>query len=57
MRYRIYLEAVDVEANTPQEALKEYNYRCGMKCEWPEPSKILPIDKDGFIIEQPKQVE
>ena len=32
------------------QCVEEYNYRCGMKSEWPEIMRIVPIDKDGFPI-------
>lgn len=50
MRYRIQFEPMDIEADTPKQAIEEYNYRCGMKTEWPEIMRIVPIDKDGFPI-------
>jgi len=54
MKFRIYLEPVDVEASSPKDAKQRIQYNEGWMF---EVRKILPIDEDGFPIEQPKQVE
>jgi len=50
MKYRIYFEPIDMEGNSP-EHIKEI-----FRWEHIAASilKVLPLDKDGFIIEQPK---
>ena len=54
MKYRIHFEPMDIEGTSPDDC--EAYYITQRDCK-PNISKILPIDKDGFIIEQPKQVE
>lgn len=52
-KYILYFEPEDIEADTREEA--RINYRLSFKR--PSISKILPLDGDGFVIEQPKHVE
>jgi len=47
MKYRIYPEPIDVEADSPESAKHKIKYIEGKDLEI---CKILPIDKDGFVI-------
>jgi len=52
MKYIIYSEPFDIEANSIEEA--RVLFMVEMKTLGPIIAKILPTDEDGFIIEQPK---
>jgi len=64
MKYRIHFQPMDIEADSPEKASKKLfnnlfpdnckGWRTGRLELIPVISKILPVDKDGFIIEQPK---
>ena len=46
MKYRLHFEPMDFEAKDVQDAIKQFFLDVK-----PPISKILPIDKDGFVIE------
>jgi len=50
---RLFFEPEDIDVDTIEDALKIYKFRRQL----PTVMKHLPVDKDGFIIEQPKLVE
>jgi len=52
MKYRIFFEPIDMEGDTPEEA--KWIVQMEMDAKQHVISKVLPIDEDGFIIEQPK---
>ena len=47
-RYRIRFEPIDIEADTPEEAIQKFDEGV---YEIPDIMNIYPIDKDGFPIQ------
>ena len=47
-QYRIHFEPIDVEADTPEEAIEKLTVG---DCPIPDIRKIFPIDKDGFAMQ------
>ena len=47
MRYRLFFEPMDIEADDPDQAMDMYHV---MDYELTKIAKVLPLDKDGFPI-------
>jgi len=54
MKFIVYFEPMDIDAKSRGEVRGIINMANGFHFII---SKILPVDENGFIIEQPKQVE